>query len=102
MMAANHCPAKQGQTPLSVRHHLRSGGVLICASLLSRCRSLLIDWCRAPSNSNVVAIELQGQLLAWERVLDSRKGAIAMWEDGLAAFEHAHGKVHMECDASHV
>jgi hypothetical protein len=33
----------------------------------------------------MVAVELQGQLLAWERVLDSREGAIAMWEDGLAA-----------------
>jgi hypothetical protein len=64
VMAASRRPTKQGQTPLSVGHHLRSGRVLICAGLLLSCRSLLVDWCRAPSNSIVVAIELQGQLLA--------------------------------------
>jgi hypothetical protein len=47
-----------------------------------------------------VAIELQGQLLAQERELESREGAIATWKDGLAAFERALGKVRMECDAS--
>jgi hypothetical protein len=45
-----------------------------------------------------VAIELQGQLLAWERELDSREGAIAVWEVRLATFEHALGMVHMEHD----
>jgi hypothetical protein len=49
-----------------------------------------------------VAIELQGQLLAQERELESREGAITMWNDGLVAFEHALGKVHMEWDASRV
>jgi hypothetical protein len=33
----------------------------------------------------VVADELQGQLLAQERELDSREGVIAAWEDGLVA-----------------
>jgi hypothetical protein len=40
--------------------------------------------------ASTVAIELQAQLLAWETELESRKGTIAAWEDGLA-----------ECDASH-
>jgi hypothetical protein len=35
-------------------------------------------------------------------MLDSREGDITMWEDGLAAFELALGKVHTECDISHV
>jgi hypothetical protein len=50
----------------------------------------------------VVAVELQWSRLAWERELDSREGAITVWEDGLVAFEHAHGKVHTEHDANHV
>jgi hypothetical protein len=50
----------------------------------------------------VVAIELQGQLLARERELDSREGIIAAWEDGLVAFECALGKVHVKCNVSHV
>jgi hypothetical protein len=29
-----------------------------------------------------VAVELQEQLLAWEKELDSREGAITAWEDG--------------------
>jgi hypothetical protein len=49
-----------------------------------------------------VAAELQGQLLAQERELDSREGAIIMWEDGLAAFECALGEVHTEHDDSRV
>jgi hypothetical protein len=32
--------------------------------------------------------------------LDSREGAIAVWEDGLAALELALGKVHVEHDSS--
>jgi hypothetical protein len=50
----------------------------------------------------VVAIELQGQVLARERELDSREGIIAAWEDGLVAFEHALGKVHIKRNVSHV
>jgi hypothetical protein len=37
--------------------------------------------------------ELQEQLLAQERELDSRKGAIIAWEDGMTAFERAPGRV---------
>jgi hypothetical protein len=50
---------------------------------------------------SVVAIELQVQLLARERELDSKKGAIMEWEDGLVAFEHTLGKVRKARDASH-
>jgi hypothetical protein len=53
-----------------------------------------MEWCRIPCPSHVVAIELQGQLLAWERELDSREGTIAMWEEGLAVFMHAWGGAH--------
>jgi hypothetical protein len=49
-----------------------------------------------------VAVELQGQLLAPDRELDNKEGAITMWEDGLAAFERALGKVRMEHDTSRV
>jgi hypothetical protein len=45
-----------------------------------------------------VTIELQGQLLAKERELDSWKGAITTWEDGLASIKHALGKVLTERD----
>jgi hypothetical protein len=48
----------------------------------------------------VVTIELQGQLLARERELDSRESAIVMWEEGLAAFSRGLGEVRMERDAS--
>jgi hypothetical protein len=43
--------------------------------------------------TSVVAIELQEQLLAWERELESKEGAIATWEDGLVAFKQAHERV---------
>jgi hypothetical protein len=46
-----------------------------------------------------VVVELRGQLLAGERELNSREGAIVAWEDGLAAFECTLGRVHVECDA---
>jgi hypothetical protein len=36
------------------------------------------------------------------RELDSREGVIATWEDGLAAFKCALGKVLIEHDAHHV
>jgi hypothetical protein len=38
---------------------------------------------------SAVAYELRRQLLAWERELDSREGAITEWGDGLAAFKCA-------------
>jgi hypothetical protein len=47
-----------------------------------------------------VTIELQGQLLAWERELDSREGAIITWEEGLVAFARTLGEVRTERDAS--
>jgi xanthosine utilization system XapX-like protein len=50
----------------------------------------------------VVAIEVQEQLLAQERELDSREGVIATWEDGLATSEHALGRACMERDAKHI
>jgi hypothetical protein len=75
---------------------------LACACFLLWRWSLLADWCRAPSPLNVVVVELQGQLLARGRELDSREGAIAMWEDGLMAFECALGKVSAERDASRI
>jgi hypothetical protein len=36
--------------------------------------------------TSVLAIELQEQLPAWERELDSKESAIVTWEDGLMAF----------------
>jgi hypothetical protein len=47
-------------------------------------------------------VELQERLLAQERELDSREGAIATWEDGLAAFKCSLGKVCTKCDAKRV
>jgi hypothetical protein len=49
-----------------------------------------------------LVVELQEQLLARERELDSREGTIAMYEDGLLAFEHALGRVHMDHDAKRI
>jgi hypothetical protein len=43
--------------------------------------------------TSAVVDELQEQLLTWERELDSREGVIATWQDGLAASEHALGRV---------
>jgi hypothetical protein len=45
-----------------------------------------------------VTVELRGQLLAFERELDSRECILMAREDGLAAFERALGRVRMECD----
>jgi hypothetical protein len=45
-----------------------------------------------------VTAELQGQLLAWERDLDSREHVLMAREDGLAASKCALGRAHMECD----
>jgi hypothetical protein len=52
--------------------------------------------------TSAVAIQLREQLLAGERELESREGAIAAWEDGLAVFEHTLGRVCTEHNASHV
>jgi hypothetical protein len=49
-----------------------------------------------------VVVEVQEQLLFWERELDSRECAIAAWEDGLAAFERTLWKECTEYDASHI
>jgi hypothetical protein len=49
-----------------------------------------------------MAVELQEKLLARERELDSREGTIAVWEDGLVAFERALGKVDMERGTSRI
>jgi hypothetical protein len=45
--------------------------------------------------------ELWVQLIAQERELDSREGAIIAWEDRLAAFERALGQACMKRDAKH-
>jgi hypothetical protein len=106
-MAASCCPIEQGLTPCPVGHHNRLGRFLLCADaclclLLVVTPSLLADWCRAVSPSSAVAMELQGQLLARGREMDSREGTIAMWEDGLATFAHALGEVHKKCDTSRI
>jgi hypothetical protein len=48
-------------------------------------------FCPRPSivPSHVVATELQGHILAQERELDSREGAVIAWEEGLVAFARA-------------
>jgi hypothetical protein len=48
-----------------------------------------------------VAVELWEQLLAWERELESREGAVVVREDGLASSECALGRIHMEHNAKH-
>jgi hypothetical protein len=47
-----------------------------------------------------VVVELQEQLLARERELDSQEGVIVAWEKGLAAFARALREVCVECDDS--
>jgi hypothetical protein len=47
-----------------------------------------------------VAVDLQGKLLARERELNSQEGVIVAWEEGLVAFAHALGEVHVKRDAS--
>jgi hypothetical protein len=49
-----------------------------------------------------VVVELQEQLLARERELDSREGVVVAWKEGLAAFMHMLRVVRAECNASHV
>jgi hypothetical protein len=55
-----------------------------------------------PTSWLVAAVELREQLHARERELESKEGAIAAWEDGLVAFEHAIGRMCSERDDSHV
>jgi hypothetical protein len=50
--------------------------------------------------TSAVAGELRGQLLAWERELDSREGAISVWEDGLVASECTLGRACVDHDAA--
>jgi hypothetical protein len=57
---------------------------------------------RAPSPSHAVAVELQGQLLALERELDSRESVMVAWEERLTAFARALGEVRVERDARRV
>jgi hypothetical protein len=45
-------------------------------------------------------VELQEQLLARERELDNREGAIVAWGESLTVFARALGEVTTECDAS--
>jgi hypothetical protein len=59
--------------------------------------------CRFSSTSGtttttVVLDKLQEQLLVRVRELDNRQGAIIVWEDGLAASEHALRRVCVERD----
>jgi hypothetical protein len=49
--------------------------------------------------ASAVAVKWLEQLLAQEKELDSREGAITTWEDGLVAFACALGDACMECDA---
>jgi hypothetical protein len=49
-----------------------------------------------------VDVELQEQLLTRERELDSREGAVAVWEEGMVAFARVLEEVHTKRDASHV
>jgi hypothetical protein len=51
--------------------------------------------------ASAMVIELQVQLLVWERELDSRENALMAREDELVAFECALGRAGMECDAKH-
>jgi hypothetical protein len=48
----------------------------------------------------VVADELWGQLLAWERELDNRECAITVREDGLASSNRALGRACTDRDAA--
>jgi hypothetical protein len=65
---------------------------------LSRRLSLLFNWCRASSPSHVVAVELQGQLPAGERELDSREDDVVAREVSLVASECTLGRACAECD----
>jgi hypothetical protein len=46
--------------------------------------------------ASAIAVEFQEQLVARERVLDSREGTLTTWENGLVASKSALGRVCME------
>jgi hypothetical protein len=48
---------------------------------------------------STVVVKLREQLLAKERELKSREDVVMMWEDDLAAFECALGRVLLERNA---
>jgi hypothetical protein len=45
-----------------------------------------------------MAVELQEQLLAWERELYSQEGVLMAREDGMATSKRALARARMECD----
>jgi hypothetical protein len=47
---------------------------------------------------SAIVVELQEQLFALERELDSRENALMAREDDLATSECTLGRVHVECD----
>jgi hypothetical protein len=47
---------------------------------------------------STVVVELQGQLLVWERDPTRWEDTLMAREDDLASAERALGKAHMECD----
>jgi hypothetical protein len=51
--------------------------------------------------SSTVVAELQEHLLARERELDSREGAIITWEESLLVSARALREVGARCDTSH-
>jgi hypothetical protein len=77
VIAVGRHPITQGQAPPLVRHRRRPGESLSYADAslsLLLCHDAdfwLADWCRASSPSHVVITELEEQLLAQERELDS-------------------------------
>jgi hypothetical protein len=46
--------------------------------------------------TSAIVVKLQGQLLAWERELDSWEGALVAFKNGLVTFECALGRACME------
>jgi hypothetical protein len=101
-------PIIQGWTPPSIRHRHRPGESFILhwhllgLAPLSWHRLSIVHWCRAPSPSHAVTIELQGQLLAREKELDSREGVVVTWEEGLVVFMRALWELHAGHDTSRV
>jgi hypothetical protein len=49
-----------------------------------------------------VVVELRDQLLAREKELERKEGAITTWEDGVPVFEGALRRVHSEHNANRV
>jgi hypothetical protein len=82
-----------------VSHHSMSVFTWACFFIMMP--TFIVYWCRASSPSHEVSTELQEQLFARERKLDSLQGAIIAWEEGLAAFACVLTEVLTERDASH-